>query len=152
MAIRYRFNFIVNDDDRIIIVRPIGDIPGAMLVDLLLNAYSNVTAPWTYNRVNDFRRYEGYLEDVHLAELARRWSEWTAGISYHSHVAILPRHAFEKLRLPEISPQFPNETICFFGDYHEAVGWVLSADRGNFLAGLGKLGPPRADEGAISVI
>ncbi len=56
---------------------------------------------------------------------------------------------WEKLRLPEVSRQFPHETICYFSDYHEAVGWILANDRPDFLANLGETTLRRPDAHAI---
>ncbi len=50
-----------------------------------------------------------------------------------------------------MSPQFPNETICLFSDYHEAVGWLLEDDRDAYLSGLGAVQTRRRDADKILI-
>lgn len=133
MGSAYRFNFFVDDDRKVIIIRPIGDMPGSVFVERLFAAYADVTAPWTYGRITDFRRFEGYLDNSDLAEIARRWVEMTVGVTYHAYVAVVSTDAVDRLRIPAVSPQFPNETICLFTDYHEAMGWLMAPDREAYL-------------------
>ena len=133
MGSAYRFNVFVDEDRKVIITRPIGDMPGSVFVERLFDAYASVTAPWTYGRISDFRRFEGFLDNSDLAEIARRWKEMTVGIDYHAYVAVVSTDVVDRLRIPAVSPQFPNETICLFTDYHEAMGWLLATDREAYL-------------------
>jgi len=142
-----RFNFIEDKENRLLIVRPVGDIPGDLFAQHVIEAYRGVEMPWTYNRIIDMRRHTGHVEDKDRGAIAKVWAELTAGISYRAYVAMLMRHTYEKVRLPQISTDFPNETICVFNDYHEAVGWVLAPDRMQFLAGHGDA-PPTGQDGA----
>ena len=133
---RNRFNFIQDEKSRLLIVRPIGDLPGDVFARNVIEAYSRVEAPWTYNRIIDLRRHDGYVSDGDRGRIAAAWAEITAGITYRAYVAMLMHDALEARRLPQIHADFPHETICIFSDYHEAVGWVLAADQADYLAGL----------------
>lgn len=131
-----RFVFIADEDNRLMTVRAIGDMQGDILADNIIAAYRTVASPWTYNRIIDLRRHTGFVSDADRGRIATAWAEITAGVDYHAHVAMLPHDAYERLRLPLISADFPHETICMFTDYHEAVGWLLAADRDQYLNGL----------------
>ena len=131
MPDRYRFNFMVDEANKLVVVRPIGDMPAAELVDQLFDHYRALSEPWTYRRLNDFRRFEGFLDQEALTGIARRWAELTAGVTYHARVAVVSNDPLDRLRLPAVSPQFPNETICLFSDFHEAVGWRSPSLHGN---------------------
>ena len=140
MRDRYRLNFIVDEAARLVIIRPIGDMPAMAFVEQVFERYATLSEPWTYRRVNDFRRFEGYLDQAALAEIARRWGELTRGITYRARVAVVTADPLDHIRLPAVSPQFPSETICVFADYHEAVGWLLSEAPDVYLAGLSETG------------
>lgn len=131
-----RLNFLVNTERRIIIMRPIGDLSARDFIDQSIAVYAGVEAPWTYNRLNDVRRFTGYLSDTDLAEMAANWRRLTDGQDYHAHVAIVSLDVLDRVRIPSVSPMFPNETMCLFSDYHEAMGWLTAADRAQYLAAL----------------
>ena len=129
----YRLVFFVDEERKVIIIRPIGDMPGAEFIDKAFEGYERLTKPWLYSRLNDFRRFDGRLSDDDLAEIARRWRLLVGDEHYHANVALISLDPFTRIRLPLVSPQFPNETICLFTDFHEAMGWLLSSDREAYL-------------------
>jgi hypothetical protein len=124
-----RLTFMANPDRRIIILRPIGDLSARAFIDEAFEHYARIDEPWTYNRLTDVRRFTGYLSDADVAEMAERWRDLTEGRTYHAHVAVVSFDTLDRLRLPAVSPMFPNETICLFSDYHEAMGWLTAIDR-----------------------
>lgn len=148
----YRLVVFVDDERKIIIIRPIGDMPGAEFVEKLFEAYEGVTAPWLYSRLCDFRRFDGHLQQHDLDEIVRRWQVLAAGQAYHANVAIISLDAFARIRLPSVSPQFPNETICLFTDYHEAMGWLLSADKANYLEQVRHIPPQVRPDDRIEIL
>lgn len=139
MRDRYRLNFIVDEAARLVIIRPIGDMPAMEFVEQVFAHYRALHEPWNWRRVNDFRRFEGFLDQAALTEIARLWAELTQGIVYRARVAVVTHDPLDHIRLPGISPQFPNEIICLFTDYHEAVGWLLSEAPDTYLAGLAEV-------------
>ena len=98
------------------------------------------------------RRLVGYVGDEDRGRIAQRWAEITAGVTYSAKVAMLAADRFEKLRLPEICQDFPNETICFFTNYNGAVGWLLAPNGDDFLSKLGDAPVSRRHEHAISIL
>jgi hypothetical protein len=124
----YKLVFMANADLRIIVVRPVGPMPGSDFVEQLFEAYAGVEAPWTYNRLTDFRRFNGYISQADLENIARRWKDLAAGHAYHARVAVLSEDRHDRIRVPAASPMFPNETICLFNDFHEAMGWLKGID------------------------
>ncbi len=148
---RTRFVFIQDKDNHLLIVRAIGDLPGNVVADNIIEAYRSVEAPWTYRRVIDLRRHTGYVSDGDRGRIAAAWGEITSGVVYHAYVAMLMHDSYERMRLPKISADFPNETICVFMDYHEAVGWLLAPDRDGYLKGLGEPSTSARRDDAISI-
>ena len=136
MVSEYRFNSFVDKERKILIVRPIGDMPGAYFVDKLFEFYARVDAPWTFNRVSDLRRFDGKLCQADLDKIAELWVKLADGHAYHAHVAVVSLDRLASFRVAAVSSQFPNETICVFTDYHEAIAWLLATDKDAFLAGL----------------
>ncbi|MFT4075133.1 MAG: hypothetical protein QM647_06335 [Asticcacaulis sp.] len=128
-----RLDFFVDAVRRIIIYRPIGPMPGALYIATLFEAYRKVEAPWTYRRLADLRRYEGLLTQEDIEEAAVLWADITHGQSYHSHVAVVSLDAWDQVRIPAASKHFPNETICMFTDYHEAMGWLMAPNKDSYI-------------------
>ena len=142
MSSQPRFSFHVDRENGFLVVRPIGDMSGPDMAARVIEAYQSVVAPWTFGRIIDLRRHTGYVAMEDRALIANAWAEMTAGIAYHAHVAMVVRDSYERLRLPEVSAQFPNETICYFLDYHEAVGWILASEKAKYLSDLGSNAAP----------
>jgi hypothetical protein len=151
MSSKPRFNFYIDTQNRLLVVRPIGDIPGPEMAARVVAVYRSVEAPWTFNRIVELRRYNGYVAKEDRALIASAWAEITAGIEYKTHVAMVVGDRYEKLRLPEVCEQFPNETICYFLDYHEAVGWLLSVEKAQYLDELGEVTVLAETGGMINV-
>ena len=151
MRDRYRLNFIVDEAAKLVIIRPIGDMPAMEFVEQVFARYSTMAEPWNWRRVNDFRRFEGFLDQAALTEIARRWAELTQGITYTARVAVVTIDPLDHIRLPAVSPQFPNEIICVFSDYHEAVGWLLSETPDTYLAGLAEVRQSPRDTAQIII-
>lgn len=148
----YRLVVFVDDERKVIIIRPIGDMPGTEFVEKLFEAYDRVTAPWLYSRLNDFRRFEGQLSPQDLDDIGRRWRAVAMDHPYHANVAVVSLDPFAGIRLPLISPQFPNETICLFSDYHEAMGWLLAADQVGYLEQVRHIPPQVRRDDRIEII
>ena len=151
MTAAWRFSFLVDQDNKLLVVRPIGSVPSADFADKVVSAYGSLEEPWRFNRIIDMRRLVGYIDDQDRGRIAKRWAEITTGVTYTAKVAMLAADRFEKLRLPEICRDFPNETICFFTNYNEAVGWLLATDGDDFLSKLGDAPVSRRHEHAISI-
>ena len=134
-----RLNVFTDHANGMLIVRPIGVMAGSDFVERLIEAYYKIDAPWNYNRLVDLRRFEGELSDDNCESFARAWARLTADVVYDACIATVITDQPCELRRPERSARFPQETVCFFRDYHEAVGWLLADDRDAYLAGLGEM-------------
>jgi hypothetical protein len=126
-------------------------MPGTYFVDKLFEFYARVEEPWTYNRVTDVRRFDGKLIQEDLDEIAKRWMTLADGRPYHAHVAVVSLDRLASFRVAAVSAQFPNETMCVFTDYHEAINWLLAVDKDAFLARLGKTSLPQHRDDDICV-
>jgi hypothetical protein len=122
----YRTNFFVDKDRNILIFRVIGAMPSAEVVEALFAGYATVEAPWTYNRLMDFRRFEGLVDFADVERISTRWAEMIRECDYQSKVAVVSHDALDKVRVPTASPLFPRETLCHFSDYHEAMAWLAN--------------------------
>jgi hypothetical protein len=138
----YRFNFFVDDARKVLTIRPIGPMPARLFIAKLFAAYAKVEAPWTYSRLSDLRRFEWTLADDDIKEIARRWAVLAEGQPYHANVAVVSNDPKSAIRIPAASENFPNETVCLFTDYHEAMGWLISARKDDYLDTI-RMTPPK---------
>jgi hypothetical protein len=146
-----RSNIYVDAARKIIIVRPIGPLSASEFIAEVFRACAKIEAPWEYSRLNDFRRLETTFTEDEVQEMAARWAEITQGHSYPTRVAIVRLDAWNEARLPNFSPLFPNDTLCAFTDYHEAMGWLIAADPSTYLAHIRSNPVERPDDFSIQV-
>lgn len=124
----YRFNFHVDADNRVLVVRLIGAMPACEFLTRLFEAYATVAEPWTYNRIMDFRRFRGLLSSADIAEMGRRWMAMVPDDCKRTRLAIVGGGFDTRRSMPAVSPQVPNRLVCHFSDYHEARDWAISTD------------------------
>lgn len=124
----YRFNFYVDADHRVLVVRPIGAMPAHEFLDRLFESYGTIAEPWTYNRVMDFRRFRGLLSSADIMEMGRRWMAMVPSDCKCTRLAIVGSGLSCDTGGPTVSPHVPNRLICHFNDYHLARDWAMSTD------------------------
>ena len=134
MSNDYRFNVFTEHARRILIVRVIGPMPSAHFSDRLFSAYDTIDEPWTWNRLIDFRRFEGVIDFEDVEAIAQKWSAMIEGKTFGSRVAFVSLDPLDKVRVPTTSPLFPKDTVVHFTDYHEAMGWLSAANGDAWLA------------------
>jgi len=123
-----RFQHFIDRDNRVLVIRVIGDMAHAEVTDRLFEVYEALGDPWTYARIIDMRRFEGVLTIADIEDVAARWAKLTEGQIYQSKYAVVSTDPLEKARVPAASPLFPNDIMCQFNDYHEALAWVREGE------------------------
>ncbi len=152
MTDRYRFNFYVNTEHRMLIARVIGDMPSNDYASRMAEAYAKVDEPWTYSRLIDFRRFDGHITQGDVEEMARQWADLTEGQDFRADVAIVSFDPNYKIRAPIRSPYNFHETLCYFMDYHEAIGWLLAEDQEQYLERARAVPRKLHDDGRIRIV
>lgn len=124
----YRFKVFVDHERRVLTVRVIGLMPSAEFVDRLFEAYGRIDQPWTYNRIMDFRRFDGQISADYIEEMGRRWHAMVPPNTPRSKLAVVSCNPIDETRVPSVSPSVPSRAICHFSDFHSAVRWIASQD------------------------
>ena len=124
----YRFNFHVDTDNRVLIVRLIGAMPASEFLNQLFESYATVAEPWTYNRIMDFRRFRGLLSSGDIADMGRRWMAMVPDDCKRTRLAIVGSGLDTPKSVATVSPEVPNRLVCHFSDYHRARDWAISTD------------------------
>ncbi len=124
----YRFNFYVDTDNRVLVVRLIGAMPAHEFLNQLFESYGTVPEPWTYNRIMDFRRFRGLLSSADIAEMGRRWMAMVPADCKRTRLAIVGSGMDTPKSVATVSPEVPNRLVCHFSDYHQARDWAISTD------------------------
>jgi hypothetical protein len=147
----FRLVFLVDKPNDLMIIRPVGRATGAEFIEKLFEAYQSVEAVWRYKRIHDHRRFDGLMTQFDYEENGRRWAAMTNGHAEPAFAAIVMLEPDETVRIARPSHFLPNETVCRFTDYHEAVGWLKASDREAYLEQLraSPLVPHRKDSGEI---
>ncbi len=131
-----RFAFIHDKDNLLLIVKPIGDMPGDVVAEKSSLPILALT------RLGPIAESSICADIPVISETETEAASSRPGLKIRPASTTMPmlrcmHDPYERLRLPKISADFPHETICRFTDYHEAVGWHLAADRGQYLETLG---------------
>jgi len=146
-----RVQCFVDDDQQVIILRVIGDVPPDIFVDLVFEKLSGVREPWTYARLFDVRRWDHRFGADTVKSLARRWAALTEGHIYHARVAVTTFDHGTHFREAAASEHFPDETVCYFDNYHEAMGWLKATDPAAYIRGLADKPPNNQTYGGIVI-
>lgn len=141
----------VNEADQVIIIRAIGDITPAEFVDLVFEKLSALPAPWTYSRLFDVRRWSHRLDQDTVRALAHRWAKLTEGQIFHARISVVTFDPGTHFRSAVASEHFPDETVCYFDDYHEAIGWLQSDNPADYLKDLAARPPNHQTYGGIVI-
>lgn len=151
MDARHRFHRFIDADRRVIVFRPIGAVTPEAFVEDVFCALGDIAEPWTYNRLFDLRRWDERLRPETVEAMAGRWARLTDGQIFHARIAVVSFDPSVTIRAPAATGQFPDEIICHFTDYHEAMAWLLSIDPAGYLTEARQHVPNRAIDGRIVI-
>jgi len=129
-------NFFVDDTNQVMVIRAIGDISPGRFVDLVFEKLAEVSAPWTFNRLFDVRRWSYRLDAETISAFAHRWSALTEQQIFHARIAVVTHEHGMHFRIPTTSENFPEETVCYFDDFRQGIGWLRANDPATFLKEL----------------
>jgi len=146
-----RFQCFIDETNRVLVIRVIGDISSAAFVDLVFEKLSAIPEPWTFGRLFDVRRWAHRFGAETVLALAERWVKLTEGKIYHARVAVVTHDRGTHFKVPVASEHFPEETVCYFDDYHEASGWLRSTDAAAFLKNLATKPPNQKTYGGVVI-
>jgi len=121
-----RMQFYVFENERLITIRVIGDMSGPDFIRKLFEHLDTVQAPWTYNRIMDFRRFTALLSADDIESMGNAWTKRIPPDVPRTKLAIVSKDADDKGTQPTISPSAPSRVVRHFCRYHDAVSWVLS--------------------------
>ncbi len=121
-----RMQFYVFETERLITIRVIGDMSGPDFIRKLFEHLDTVQAPWTYNRIMDFRRFTALLLADDIEAMGKAWTERIPTDVPRTKLAIVSKDAVDKGTQPTISPTAPSRVVRHFCRYHDALSWVLS--------------------------
>lgn len=151
MDASHRFHRFVDTDRRVIVFRPIGHMPIDDFIDSVFTALADIAEPWTYNRLFDLRRWDERLRPEAVQAMAERWACLTEGQIFHARIAVVSFDPSVTIRAPAATGQFPDEIICHFADYHEAIEWLTAIDPAGYLIEARQHAPNRAVDGRIVI-
>jgi hypothetical protein len=151
MDASHRFHRFVDPDRRVIVFRPIGDVSADAFVEGVFAALEDIPEPWTYNRLFDLRRWDERLRPETVHAMAGRWAALTEGQIFHARIAVVSFDPAVTIRTPAATGQFPDEIVCHFTDYHEAMEWMTAIDPAAYLAEARQHAPNRAIDGRIVI-
>ncbi len=133
MSRRSRIGFSVDETNRLLIARYIGDISGADINLQLMHHASRLHAPWQYDHIIDTRRHDGTVLARDTEQLAKRWAFMAQGRDAGRMTAMVTQDALIRARQSQRSVIFPGRIMQVFDNFDEALEWIRAA-RGHVVA------------------
>ena len=118
----------VEPDTRRIVFSIRGQIDSRVLIDRLIEIYSGIDAPWTYDRVFDYRRSDGIVEHADVDRIAQWWAARIDPDCGRTKVAIIVNNPLDLLRARTVSDQFPKDDRQTFLSLDDALVWLDTKD------------------------
>jgi len=121
---RSRFSFQIDRPASLLIIRLHDQRGETCQGPDLIDTLASIEAPWLYNALLDFRRYEAELSRDYLKFLTQKWNTLTRGRDRDRCMALVSRDYDLKRRLYGMSDVMPGRAIGIFEDFDEALDWV----------------------------
>lgn len=126
---RPRLSFDADTENRIILIRYLGNLDGAVIVAELIEHWKNVEQLWEYDNVFDLRRFEGVLSMTEVEALAIGWNDIVRGRDAGRMTAIIAPDPLIFARLRMVRGFYPLRAIDVFDTVDEGLDWI-QAQRG----------------------
>ncbi len=114
----------VEPETRRIVFSIRGQIDSRVLVDRFIEIYAGVDAPWTYDRVFDYRRSDGLVELVDIDRIADWWAAHIPADAPRTKVAVIVNNPLDLVRARSVSDQFPKDDRQTFLSLDDALSWL----------------------------
>ncbi len=101
-----------------------GEIDSHALIDRYIEIYAGIDAPWTYDRVFDYRRSDGLVELADVDRIAEWWAAHVPADAPRTRVAVIVNNPLDLLRARSVGDQFPNEERQTFLSLDDALSWL----------------------------
>ena len=114
----------VEPDTRRIVFSIRGRIDSRVLIDRFIEIYSDIEAPWTYDRVFDYRRSDGLVEIADVERIAQWWAGHIDPDCAMTRVAVIVNNPLDLLRARGVGELFPREERQTFTSIDDALSWL----------------------------
>jgi len=101
-----------------------GQIDSRVLIDRFIEIYNGVDAPWTYDRVFDYRRSDGLVEHADVGRIAAWWAGHIPDDAPHTKVAVIVNNPLDLVRARSVGDQFPKDDRQTFLSLDDALSWL----------------------------
>jgi len=114
----------IEADTRRIIFSIRGQIDSRVLIDRYIEIYSKIEAPWTYDRLFDYRRSDGLVEHADVDRIAAWWAEVIPADAPLTKVAVIVNNPLDLMRAKGVANQFPKDDRRTFSSLDDALSWL----------------------------
>ncbi len=121
---RSRLTVSVDQANRILTVRYIGDIDGDGVNDSMLAQLSQIDRPWEYDSIMDLRRHDGLIVASEIEDLGLRWALMAKGRDEGCLTAIISEDPLVNARLSQSQAVFPHRVMACFARLEEGIDWI----------------------------
>jgi len=124
MSETVRLTVAVDHKVRTLIFKVHGRIDSARLTDLIIAAYQEHQAHWTYRRIFDYRRASGLYDFAEVERLLDWWRDAARDGAICHHVAVLSGDVLFDFRARVFDDRYDNGEIRSFKVLSEAMDWL----------------------------
>eukprot|EP01042_Synura_sphagnicola_P028536 gene28536-36799_t len=134
MSRRSKISLTVDNSNMILIARLYGSRDESQEPQDLIDFVSAADAPWLYDIIIDFRRFESEISRDYIAFLTNKWRDLEAGRDQQKCMALVTNDYGLKLRLAQMMDVMPSRRISFFSSMDEALDWINLCGSGSVSA------------------
>lgn len=121
---RSRLVFQILAEERIAVIRYIGDIGGDRIVPEIVGHLDALEQPWTWDMIFDLRRHDGIVEVRHYEAVAAHWKTLAKGLDIGRRSAAVSSDPLVGARLTIMDSLFPGRIIASFQSMEQARDWL----------------------------
>ncbi len=119
----------VEPETRCIVFSVRGQIDSRILIDRFIEIYAGIDAPWTHDRVFDYRRSDGLVEHADVDRIAAWWAGHIPADAPRTRVAVIVNNSLDLIRARGVSDQFPKDDRQTFLSLDDALSWLAEGRR-----------------------
>lgn len=124
MSLRARVTFSIDEANKTLLLRYIGNLSGDQLYGQVLDHIRTVENPWLYDFVVDARRLQGVIRASDTETFGRQWAQLAQGRDIGRRVVVVSEDPLIHARKTLRDAIFPHRISGVFHTMEAAMEWL----------------------------
>ncbi|MFT4075451.1 MAG: hypothetical protein QM647_07950 [Asticcacaulis sp.] len=128
MSLRTRVTFSIDEANKTLIFRYIGNLTGDQLYGQIFDSLKEVESPWLYDFLVDARRLDGVILASDTEAFGHIWAELAKGRDRGRRIAVVSSDPLIRARKTLRDAIFPDRVSGVFETMEAATDWLQTPD------------------------